>query len=93
VDNEDLVAVSSRYDFNQNCHDHNVRARQKRLQSWTAQNKHRMCLEMRLMAEHQVDAENIRMQRFLNHENLVLVQEREVDVTKEIVLEKLEKTT
>ena len=89
VYDEDLVAVSSRYDFNQNRHNHKARARQKRLKSWTAQNKHRMSPEMRLMTEYRVDAEKIRMQRFLNHENLDLVQEREVDVTDEIVPEKL----
>jgi hypothetical protein len=43
------------------------------------------------MTEHRVDAEKNRMQKFLNHENLVLVQEREVGVTGKIAPEKLGK--
>jgi hypothetical protein len=88
---KDLVAVSSRYDSNQNPHNHNARARQKRLKPWMARNKHRMSPEMRLITEHRVDAEKIRIQRFLNHENLDLVQQREVDATEELVPERLAK--
>jgi hypothetical protein len=86
---EDLVAVSWRYSFNQNRSNHSLRARQKRLRTWTAQNKHRMSSEMRLKTEHRVDAEKVRMQRFLNHDNLALVAEDDHHATDEIVHEKL----
>ncbi|KAF2799593.1 hypothetical protein K505DRAFT_321079 [Melanomma pulvis-pyrius CBS 109.77] len=88
---EDLVAVSSRYDFHQNRHNHHVRARQKRLKTWTAQNKHRMSPELRLLTEHRALAEKVRVQRFLRHDNLDLAPGEDANATEEIVPERLAK--
>ncbi|KAF2244500.1 hypothetical protein BU26DRAFT_523147 [Trematosphaeria pertusa] len=75
VYDEDLTAVAMRYFFDQNRKNHNVRARQKRLVTWTIGNKHRMSPEVRLWTEHQVESERVRVERFLRRDNLCEVQE------------------
>lgn len=75
VYDKDLERVAGRYFRNQNRYNHALRARQKRLLTWTAKNKQRMSPEVRLWTEHRVDAEKVRLQRSLNHKNLTPVSE------------------
>ena len=78
----DLASASRRWFNNLNWNnshlDHSLRARQKRLVPWVAENKRRMSTEMRLWVEHNVDFEKIRVQNILTHENL-----READYREE----------
>ncbi|KAF2473368.1 uncharacterized protein BDR25DRAFT_302296 [Lindgomyces ingoldianus] len=86
---EDIVAVTNVFLFD-HLNTKMARAREKRLQAWTAKNKHRMSTEVRQWTEQSVGIEKERLRRALCFDNLQPVPEdRDVNEDIEIVPERL----